>query len=52
MFPPGHLPVHRPGSERLDHREDIEARDLDVALTLAAEGSKSCNRRVEVRPFA
>jgi hypothetical protein len=29
----------------------IEAPDLDVALTLAAEGSKHCNRRVEVRPF-
>jgi len=30
----------------------IEAADLDVALRLAAEGSKACNRRVEVRPFA
>jgi len=29
----------------------IEASDLDVALKLAADGSKSCNRRVEVRPF-
>jgi hypothetical protein len=29
----------------------IEARDLDVALALAAAGSKACNRRVEVRPF-
>lgn len=29
----------------------IEASDLDVALTLAAQGSKACNRRVEVRPF-
>ena len=29
----------------------IDASDLDVALQLAAEGSKSCNRRVEVRPF-
>jgi hypothetical protein len=29
----------------------IEAPDLDVALKLAAEGSKACNRRVEVRPF-
>ena len=29
----------------------MEAADLDVALTLAAEGSKACNRRVEVRPF-
>jgi hypothetical protein len=29
----------------------IEAADLDVALKLAAEGSKHCNRRVELRPF-
>jgi hypothetical protein len=29
----------------------IEAADLDVALKLAAGGSKACNRRVEVRPF-
>jgi hypothetical protein len=29
----------------------IEAPDLDVALKLAAEGSKQCNRQVEVRPF-
>jgi hypothetical protein len=29
----------------------IEAPDLDVALKLAAGGSKACNRKVEVRPF-
>jgi hypothetical protein len=29
----------------------MEAADLDVALKLAAEGSKQCNRKVEVRPF-
>jgi hypothetical protein len=29
----------------------IEAADLDVALRLAAEGSRACNRKVEVRPF-
>jgi hypothetical protein len=29
----------------------IEAPDLDVALQLAAEGSKACNRKIEVRPF-
>ena len=29
----------------------INASDLDVALKLAAEGSKACNRKVEVRPF-
>ena len=29
----------------------IAAADLDVALKLAAEGSKHCNRKVEVRPL-
>ena len=29
----------------------IEAPHLDVALRLAARGSKSCNRRIELRPF-
>lgn len=29
----------------------IEAPDLDVALALAAEGSKACRGKVEVRPF-
>ena len=29
----------------------MEAADLDTALKLAAEGSKACNRKVEVRPF-
>jgi hypothetical protein len=29
----------------------VEAADLDVALKLAAAGSKACNRKVEVRPF-
>ena len=29
----------------------IEALDLDVALKLAADGSKACNRKIEVRPF-
>ena len=29
----------------------VAAPDLDVALKLAAEGSKACNRKVEVRPF-
>lgn len=29
----------------------IEAADLDVALRLGAEGSKACNRKIEVRPF-
>ena len=29
----------------------MEAADLDVVLKLAAEGSKACNRKLEVRPF-
>jgi len=29
----------------------IEAPNADVALRLAAEGSKACNRKIEVRPF-
>jgi hypothetical protein len=29
----------------------IEAPNLDVALKLAAEASKVCNRRLELRPF-
>jgi hypothetical protein len=29
----------------------IEAADLDVALKLAADGSKACNRKIEIRPF-
>jgi len=29
----------------------IQAANLDVALKLAAEGSKACNRKIEVRPF-
>ena len=28
----------------------VEAADLDVALKLAAGGSKACNRRIELRP--
>ena len=29
----------------------IEAPDLDVALNVASDGSKACNRKVEVRPI-
>src|ERR1700727_67878 len=29
----------------------MEASDLDVALKLAAAGSKACNRKIEVRPI-
>jgi hypothetical protein len=34
----------------IDNRGE-EAADLDVALKLATEGSKHCNRKLEVRPF-
>ncbi len=30
----------------------IDAPDLDMALTLAADGSRACRGKVEVRPFA
>ncbi len=29
----------------------VEAADGDAALELAAEGSRACNRKVELRPF-
>lgn len=29
----------------------IEAPHIDVALQIAAKGSRACNRRVELRPF-
>jgi hypothetical protein len=29
----------------------MEAPDLDAMLELAAEASKACNRKLEVRPF-
>ena len=29
----------------------IEAPDLDVALQLAVDGSRACNRKIEVRPL-
>jgi hypothetical protein len=29
----------------------MEAADLDVALKLAAAGSRACNRKIEVRPI-
>ena len=41
----------------LESKEDLagfwimDAPDLDVALKLAAEGSKACNRKIEVRPI-
>ena len=51
----GERGVHRralPGVEGVRRRLlDHRGPDLDVALRLAAAGSKSCNRRVELRPF-
>jgi hypothetical protein len=29
----------------------VEADDLDIALSLATDGSRACQREVEVRPF-
>jgi hypothetical protein len=29
----------------------IQAPDLDVALKVAADGSRACNAKVEIRPF-
>ena len=29
----------------------VDASDLDVALQLAVDGSRACNRKIEVRPF-
>lgn len=52
----GDTPVLTDGPylETKEHLGDfwvIEAADLDVALALAAEGSKACRGKVEVRPF-
>ncbi|WP_157743270.1 YciI family protein [Micromonospora coriariae] len=43
------LSVH--GEEYLDRFRVIGAADLDVALALAAEGSRACRGTLEVRPF-
>ena len=37
--------------EALDVLWIIAASDFDVALKLAAEGSKACNRKLRVPPF-
>lgn len=29
----------------------LQALDLDVVVALAAEGSRACKRKIEVRPF-
>ena len=46
-------PLHaiNPAQEYLSGFWLIEARDLAEAQTLAAAGSKACNRRVELRPL-
>lgn len=46
-------PLHaiNPSQEFLSGFWLIEARDLDEARSLAAAGSKACNRRVELRPL-
>ena len=43
-----------PFAETKEHVAGVwiwEAPDLDVALKLATEASKVCNRKIEVRPF-
>jgi hypothetical protein len=52
----GEVPVFTDGpylesKEHLGGFWIIEATDLDQALALAAEGSKACQGKVEVRPF-
>jgi hypothetical protein len=52
----GNVPVitDRPFLESKEHLGGfwiMEAADLDVALRLATEGSRACNRKVEVRPI-
>ncbi len=42
-------PTHVGNEKHLADFSIIEAFDLDVALKLAAEGSKACNRKIEVR---
>lgn len=39
------------GSEYVAGFWIVEAADREAALALAAEGSRACNRKVEVRPF-
>jgi hypothetical protein len=48
MFTDGPFPESK---EHLAGFWIMEAADLDAALKLAAEGSKACNRKVEVRPL-
>jgi hypothetical protein len=44
-------PTHAGNEKYLGGFWIIAASDLDVALKLAAEGSKACRGKVEVRPF-
>ena len=50
--------MSKPGPNSIQNTQEfysgqwiIEAEDLATAEALAAEGSKACNRRVELRPF-
>jgi hypothetical protein len=50
--------MEKPGADSIQSTDEfysgqwiIEATDLAEAQKLAAEGSKACNRRVELRPF-
>jgi hypothetical protein len=50
--------MEKPGPDSIQNTDEfysgqwiIEAADLAEARALADEGSKACNRRVELRPF-
>ena len=47
----GPLVPYTQGDEYISGVWIIEAESEDIARKLAAEGSKSCNRKVELRPF-
>ena len=47
----GSLIPYESGSEYISGIWLIQAESLEVALSLASEGSLACNRKIEVRPF-
>ena len=51
MVDQGSLIPCESGSEYISGIWLIQAESLEVALSLASEGSLACNRKVEVRPF-
>ena len=51
MVDQGSLIPYESGSEYISGLWLIQAESLEVALSLASEGSLACNRKIEVRPF-